>query len=170
MRLFFALWPTEEARTRLAALAARAARDAQGKPVPAEKLHVTLAFLGDVAPERIDAARDAASTVSGSGFRLAIDRVGSFRDARVAWAGCARMPPALADLQRGLAGALERAGFAPEERPYTPHITLARRTRRELASGAVHPVAWTVRQYALVRTDFGKGTYTVLKEWRLGGR
>jgi len=170
MRLFFALWPTEGARTKLAALAALAARDTQGRPVPAEKLHVTLAFLGEVAPERIDSARDAASRVSGNGFRLAFDRVGSFRDARVAWAGCARTPPALADLQRGLAGELERAGFAPEERRYTPHITLARRTRRELAPGPVDAIAWTVRQYALVRTDFGKGTYTVLKEWRLGGR
>ena len=170
MRLFFALWPTAEARRDLAALAATAARDSQGKAVPAEKLHVTLAFLGDVAPERIDAARAAADRVAGSEFRISIDRTGSFHGARVAWAGCSQVPPELVHLHATCAAELAQAGFALEERRYTPHITLARRTKRDLPPRPVEPIRWTVRQYALVRTDFGKGTYTVLKEWRLGGR
>ena len=170
MRLFFALWPSEDARAKLAQLAAAAARDTHGKPLPAEKLHVTLAFLGEVAPDRIDAARDAADRISGTGFRLAIDRRGSFHGARVAWAGCSSVPPELERLQSELATALRASGFPLEERRYTPHVTLARRTVRDLVPAAVEPIAWNARQFTLVRSDTGKGTYTVLKDWRLGGR
>ena len=62
-RLFFALWPDEPARGRLAPLAAEVAAQASGKPVPIAKLHLTLAFLGEVDAARIDRAVEAARGV-----------------------------------------------------------------------------------------------------------
>ena len=50
-RLFFALWPDGPARAVLAGHAARLARLARGRAVPAARLHLTLVFLGAVAPE-----------------------------------------------------------------------------------------------------------------------
>ena len=48
MRLFFALWPPAET----AAALARWAKGLEGRAIPAEKIHLTLAFLGGVAPDR----------------------------------------------------------------------------------------------------------------------
>ena len=52
-RLFFALWPDEDARSALCAATAKAVRTSGGRPVPAGTLHVTLAFLGSVPTARI---------------------------------------------------------------------------------------------------------------------
>jgi 2'-5' RNA ligase len=170
MRLFFALWPPDAARAKLAQLAEGLAREAQGKPVPAAKLHVTLAFLGEVQPARVDAAREAAGRAPGAGFRIAVDRVGSFRDAHVAWAGCSAVPAALVELQARLAVELRAAGFGLEERRFTAHLTLVRRAARAIAPAAIPAIAWTAREFALVRSDTGTGTYTSMERWPLGSR
>ena len=56
MRLFFALWPPPDTAQALANWAEEVARDVGGKPVAAEKIHLTLAFLGDADPEKAIAA------------------------------------------------------------------------------------------------------------------
>ena len=48
MRLFFAAWPDAVAAAELARVAEALAGLAQGKPVPPEKIHLTLAFLGEI--------------------------------------------------------------------------------------------------------------------------
>ncbi|WP_287719822.1 2'-5' RNA ligase family protein [Nitrosomonas sp.] len=48
VRLFFALWPQEEARKQLARLARRIADQCAGRCVRPENLHLTLAFIGEV--------------------------------------------------------------------------------------------------------------------------
>ena len=167
-RLFFALWPGEEAARRLSGLALEIAGRGGGKPVPMEKIHLTLAFLGEVPPERIEAARAAGDATGGKGFELAFDCVGSFRAAQVAWAGQRETSAALAGLQSRLAAALAARGFALEDRPYTPHLTLARRTARTVPREAIVPVRWKVEAFRLVRSEPGTGSYTILAEWPLG--
>ena len=162
-RLFFALWPDAGARARLAPLAAGLADAASGKPVPIEKVHLTLAFLGEVDAERIAAAVDAARGVRLAPFAFALDRVGSFRGARVAWAGCAAVPAPLAALAAGLAARLVAAGFTLEDRPYAPHATLARRIARNVATAPVEPIPWPVGGFSLVRSEAGTGRYAVLE-------
>lgn len=53
MRLFFALWPSPAAAERLASAATDAAARLGGRPTRLETLHLTLAFLGEVADERV---------------------------------------------------------------------------------------------------------------------
>jgi 2'-5' RNA ligase len=141
-RLFFALWPDPRARDALADLARSVAAECGGRAVPPAGLHLTLVFLGEVAPDRIGDLRRVAAQVAGSAFVLPLDRVGGFARARVAWAGSSRPPPGLfalqADLERGVRG----AGFSPDARPFAPHLTLARRTRTVPAVRPVEPVAW----------------------------
>ena len=158
-RLFFAIWPSEAARASLAKLAIDLALVADGRPVPAAKIHLTLAFLGEVSAEESRAALIAAEGVRRASYRVRLDRVGSFRAARVAWAGCARCDASLAALQKGLAQKLRGAGFALEERPFTPHLTLARRTRRAVPAASIAPIAWEADAFALVRTLPGTGEY-----------
>jgi 2'-5' RNA ligase len=162
-RLFFASWPDEAARARLAPLAAELATLASGKAVPIEKVHLTLAFLGEVDAARIERALEAARRVRLAPFTFALDRVGSFRGARVAWAGCEMAPEPLAALASELARSLAASGFALEDRPYAPHATLARRIARPVTAAAIAPIAWPVAGFSLVRSETGTGRYAVLE-------
>lgn len=164
-RLFFAVWPDEAASAALARIALEVAQVADGRPVPREKVHVTLAFLGDVPPARVETAALAARGLAFAGFEFALDRVGSFRAARVAWAGSHEVPAPLAGLQSVLAARLSAAGFALEARPFAPHATLARRTSRHLPPASIGSIEWRVEAFTLVRTESATGRYAVMEEF-----
>jgi 2'-5' RNA ligase len=166
-RLFFALWPDEAARQALGALSRDVALVAEGKPVPEEKIHLTLAFLGEVAADREPEVKRAAQDLRGEAFTLGLDRVGSFRRARVAWAGTSMAPQPLLDLQEELAAKLAEQGFELEEREFAPHLTLARKIARPVPAAAIPAIAMQARALALVRTETGTGRYTTLESWPL---
>ena len=168
MRLFFALWPDPQATAALADAAVELAAAAGGKAVPAAKIHLTLAFLGDVADDRLEAIRSAASRVRCKAFDVALDQVGSFRGARVAWVGSRNPARGLIELHGALVAELAACGFPPDERPYTPHATVARRISRQVERRAIPPIEWQARELSLVRSELGKGSYNTLEEWRLG--
>ena len=167
-RLFFALWPDEDAALALAELSKSLATRAEGRPVPPEKIHLTLAFLGEVAPVRAEAARRAAATARWRAFELVLDQVGSFRSAKVAWAGCAHAPAGLATLQGGLAEALRARDFVLEERPFAPHLTLVRKAAKAMTRAPIAPIVWKAREFTLVRSETGTGRYVVTDTWPLG--
>ncbi len=167
-RLFFALWPDEDAARHLAALSESVAARVEGRPVPRNRIHLTLAFLGELAPARAEEAMRAGESTRSSAFDLVLDQVGSFRAARVAWAGCDRAPAGLKTLQTRLAKALRARDFALEERPFAAHVTLARKISRTLAREPMPPIVWQAREYTLVRSEAGTGRYTVLESWPLG--
>ena len=168
MRLFFALWPDEAAAAKLAALSQELAVLTGGRPVAAAKIHLTLAFLGDLEDAALDPARRAVEGSSHPPFAIALDQVGSFRGARVAWAGCREPSRGLVDLQSDLDARLRRAGFALDERPYTPHVTLAREVTRAIGRKAAEPIRWQATEFALVQSQLGKGSYSTLARWKLG--
>jgi 2'-5' RNA ligase len=166
-RLFFALWPDAAARVVLAKLALDVGAVAHGKAVPEAKIHLTLAFLGEVAEARRGDLAQAAVTLEASAFTLALDRVGSFRKARAAWAAASQPPQRLMDLQARLEKELRARGFPLEERPYRPHVTLARSTRAPLPLASIAPIEMRCEAVALVRTESGSGSYTTLESWSL---
>ena len=169
-RLFFALWPPEAARAALSRLALDAAERTGGKPVAAAKIHLTLAFLGDLAPDRAAAAATAADRVEAQAFCTTFDRLGSFARAGVAWAGPSQPPPQLEALAASLAARLRESGFTLEERAFAAHVTLARRIRHKLAAAPVEPVAWAANAFALVESDLRTGRYETRGSWVLGTR
>jgi 2'-5' RNA ligase len=168
-RLFFALWPDEAARQSLADVATALAERVRGRPVPAAKIHLALAFLGEIAADRVRAARQAGTIVRSSGFNLVLDCLGSFRASQVAWAGCARIPPELVRLHAGLTGELRSLAFTLEDRPFAPHVTLARRISKAVPPGPMPPLEWKAHELTLVRSDAGTGRYDVLEGWPLEG-
>ncbi len=129
MRLFIALELPEPVRDALAESARRLAEGcAAGRFVPPEQYHLTLAFLGEQ-PEAM-AAR-ASQVMDGcrrAPFPAAFGSFGAFpgRRGAVLWRGV-EVPCDLEALQRDLARGLTGAGFGLEERPFRPHLTLARR-------------------------------------------
>jgi 2'-5' RNA ligase len=167
-RLFFALWPDADAARSLSSRSESLAAELEGRPVPRDRIHLTLAFLGELAAARAEDAMRAAESTRSKAFEMVLDRVGSFRAARVAWAGCSRAPPGLKTLQTRLAKALQSRDFMLEERPFAAHVTLARKISQSLERATMPPVVWQAREYTLVRSEAGTGRYTVLETWPLG--
>jgi 2'-5' RNA ligase len=166
-RLFFAIWPGEPASRALQDLGAALEARAGGRVIPREKIHLTLAFLGEVAPNRADDLVQAADAVREAPFDLVLDRIGGFRRARVAWVGATNPPPGLIGVEATLRAGLRARGFDLEERPYTPHVTLVRKVDRTLPAEPIEPIAWRVEEIALVRSELGSGTYSVVTTWPL---
>lgn len=135
MRLFVALELSAEARREIARrVAALRGRLPRARWVDPEILHLTLLFLGETDPEKLPALTDhLARAFDRPSFSARVEGGGTFppnRPARVAWVGIEVWegePTAIADLQAAVRDAAVAAiGFEPEERPFTPHVTLAR--------------------------------------------
>lgn len=121
-------------RREVEAVIGRARRRAPGaRWVLPEKLHLTLAFLGPVPDERLAVVvRAVEQGARGHApFTLRVRGAGTFGGrarARVLWAGIDA--PGLVELQAAIDGRLREAGFELEERPFKPHLTLARARER----------------------------------------
>ena len=125
IRLFVALELPEELRDRIA-MVQRGVTGARW--IPPESLHVTLRFIGEVPEDRYDDIVYALEAVRSEPFALTIAGAGHFESrgrVRALWLGIERDPSLMA-LNKRLESALVRAGLPPEERKYTPHITIAR--------------------------------------------
>jgi len=132
MRLFVALEIPEAVRREVARRVAGLREQLpRAKWVDTTNLHLTLLFLGQVdeaqVPVLTAALQEAFARHPSLDLRLA--DAGTFpprRPARVAWIGM-ETPGDLEGLQADVtAAAVEAIGFEPEERPYHPHVTLAR--------------------------------------------
>jgi len=166
-RLFFAVWPDAAARAALEKLSLQLEARAGGRVVPGEKIHLTLAFLGEVSPDRADDLVKAADKVREAPFEIALDRIGAFRRARVAWVGASEPAPGLIRVEAMLREALRARGFELEERPFTPHVTLIRKADKTLSREAIDPIAWRVEEIALVSSEPGGGAYKTMARWPL---
>ncbi|WP_242361955.1 MULTISPECIES: RNA 2',3'-cyclic phosphodiesterase [Anaeromyxobacter] len=135
-RLFVALEPTDLVRRRIAATAAHLRRSAgraadDVRWVVPENVHLTLQFLGAVPEPRVEAVADAVRAAAAGSHPLALEvhNAGGFPNARrprVVWAGIQGDVAALGALVQDLGRRLAPLGFAPEARPFSPHLTLGR--------------------------------------------
>ena len=148
----------------------------QGNFSRRENLHLTLAFLGEVPQQRVPEVRRCMDAAAGAPFALEIGRPGRFRGSQgdTLWLAV-HAPQALYDLQGRLAAALRRTGFVLENRPFTPHLTLARRAAAPagFAWDAVRcaPVSCSVQALSLMCSERVGGvlTYTELYRRELDG-
>jgi 2'-5' RNA ligase len=92
---------------------------------PPANMHVTLSFLGQVHPARLDVIEQALATIRARRLHLKLSGIGTFDRAGVLFANVSQSSKLLALAEQVIA-AMEACGFAREERPYSPHITLAR--------------------------------------------
>jgi 2'-5' RNA ligase len=105
--------------------------DARASWVREDNLHLTLKFLGDVPITKVElvaqAAQGAARIVQP--FELIVGGCGSFPTTgqpRVLWIGIEDSSGHLALLHQTLDAGCAKAGFACEQRPFHPHLTIAR--------------------------------------------
>jgi len=157
MRLFFALWPPREAALALE----RWARALAGRATPLDKIHLTLAFLGEGEASRAIAA---ARRIHESAFRLPLEEARYWRHNQIVWAGPREVPAALAALAERLQIELYRESFVLERRPFAAHVTLLRKASAQALPALPH-VEWPVSEFALVRS--AGGAYQTLERFAL---
>ncbi|MEW6029289.1 MAG: RNA 2',3'-cyclic phosphodiesterase [Chloroflexota bacterium] len=121
--------------------------------VPCPNLHLTLKFLGDVSPANLDLLTQmlAAEAAAHRPFDLQVGGLGSFptpRRPRVIWIGLSA-PAALESLQRGIEAASARLGYAAEDKPFSPHLTIGR-VKQQAASAELQAI-----RAALEKTKIG---------------
>jgi 2'-5' RNA ligase len=165
-RVFFALWPDDATRAAISRSTRAAVGASGGRPIAKERLHVTVAFLGELTEAGVAIARAVPPIAVGS-FELRLDAVGVWPESKILWLAPTAPPNALMELEARLSAALVERGFRAEDRVYRPHVTLARRARPVVA--AVEPVVFQVADLALVES-FPEGRnvhYEVLERWPL---
>lgn len=187
LRIFCAVELPEDVRARIAAHVA-GLREATQPSLKiswerAEKLHLTLKFLGEVEAERVEALTRAANRAAGVGgrFELSLRETGAFPsrgNPRVLWLGLHDDTGRLAQLQARLEAECERENFPREERAFRPHITIARiRTPNAAARhvAALHrevefaPATFNVGEFVIMQSRLGAGgsQYTPLSRHEL---
>lgn len=132
MRVFVALDIPEEVRQALGELVARlepatAGRGARWARVAG--VHVTLKFIGEASPEKVESIKQELRAVkSPEAVDMRFRDLGFFPNARhprVFWAGI-EASPNLATLAAEIEERMARLGVPREDRPFRPHLTLAR--------------------------------------------
>lgn len=132
----------------------------------ASQLHLTLRFLGEVADAQLNKIEDALDQITAAPFDMSLKGVGCFpenvnKPTRVLWAGISA-PPMLFNLQQQIEHAMMGAGFGASDKPFSPHITLARlKTEKPLSAvkafldahkGYISP-SFQVTSFALVESQ-----------------
>ena len=123
--------------------------------VKREQMHLTLRFIGEVDSKRAESIKAALSALRFDPFEMALRGVGQFpprRPPRVLWVGV-RGPDALSQLAQGIESALVGIGLDPADKPFKPHITLARIKNK--------PPRETLQQYFREHENFKTDPFTV---------
>ncbi len=170
MRVFCAIELSDETRARSAERVARlreAAPRAGVRWVEAGRLHITMQFYGEIAPEQVALVEDAARQSAGGAFTIRLEGAGTFPargTPRVWWLGVADESGGLRELQTRLANASAARGFPVERRAFNPHITIGRTSRpspdlRDLArshqANGFDAGEMSVRELVVMRSELG---------------
>ncbi len=133
MRVFVAVDPGAELLAKVGDLLREISpRAPSAKWVEPAGLHITLAFMGEIGEERLPLVIAAAGSVAAfhRPLKLSIEKGGAFgtrRRPRVLWLGVGGAVAALTAIHRDLEQTLSMStGYVPEDRPFAPHLTLAR--------------------------------------------
>lgn len=174
-RLFFALRPTPAGVQAIVAARQRVCErlGLKGRPVAAERLHVTLHWLADhdEFPQALcDAASAAGAKLVAEPFDVRFDHIGSI--------GAARDPgplvlsggeglEALRHFQRALGDEMRAAGIGAYVRShFKPHVSLLY-PGVYLAREAIEPLEWRVEELLLIDSHVGAGVHELLGRWPL---
>lgn len=150
-----------------------------GRAVAPAAWHLTLRFLGDTDADRHRRMVDGLRAMAGSpAFDLSFGGLGAFpRGARasVLWVGVEEGARELRTLAAGAEEAARRAGFAAEEKPFSPHLTISRVNpprdlRNEIAAAPPFGARMRVESLFLFRSHLGGGParYERMEEFPLG--
>jgi RNA 2',3'-cyclic 3'-phosphodiesterase len=162
-RLFIGVPVTPDARV---AIARALPKSLPGKSVSQDKWHFTLRFLGATTEEARDQIiTQLSSSKLGPSFQIRFSELGAFpssRRARILWLGVSQGSERLSELATIAEAVARNAGFAPESRRFTSHLTLSRIDPPQnitalLAQKHRYDIGMSVRELVLYRSRLGGG-------------
>ncbi len=168
LRLFFALEPEDYIRQEIHAVQRKLA--CTGRIIAGEQLLITLAFLGQQAPEVLPDLCSRASRLHFEPCTLVLDRLRTFGGANVLWLGATMIPASLRDFHQALLGELQKGGIALDRKSWEPHLTLYRRLRNKPAIMETVAVSWRLNQFSLMESINVKGGVEYCRQghWKSG--
>ncbi len=166
-RLFFALWPDDETRDKVAALS-KAIKTGGLKKVNTGNIHVTLVFLGNIDEAQETAIRLGADEITSPPFQIDFDRLTVWRRAGILCLTASEQIQSLMDLVEALKVVARTNDVEVETRSYRAHVTLARKAWRK-PEIETETLSWRADSFALVESVSGNEgiQYRVLQSWPL---
>ncbi|MEV8313617.1 RNA 2',3'-cyclic phosphodiesterase [Streptomyces sp. NPDC059900] len=167
VRVFIALAPPDDAKQELARVLGPAYEaHPRMRWNRIEDWHITLAFLGEVPASVVSLLSTPLARLAAARRPLTLTlRGGGHFDERVLWSGIGGDLDDLHSLAGEVRAVVEECGLPPAERPFRPHLTLAR-ARRDTPSRAVQAAAgldgftgraWQAGRLHLVASNIGRG-------------
>ncbi len=169
LRLFYALAPDVDSRGRLAKAAHALDLVAPAEPVPQERYHLTIAFVGEVPAAALVPLTAIGAAMRAAPFILRFDAYEYWPKPEVIVAVARQVPPDLKALWDDLHAELARAGHTLRIKSLRPHVTLAHHVRPAPTLPPFSQFSWTVPDYCLMGSarDVNGRAYTVLGTWPL---
>ena len=154
MRLFFGLALPDCVRAQTARIAQEAGSRIPGRYTLPDNHHITLAFLGEVPPERVGEATEILARCAGTfpAPEIALTGFGYFgKPQNAILTLMAESTPSLIPLNAALRGALAGANLPFDPGPFSPHVTLARHADVSTAPlpTLTPPIRFTAREACL---------------------
>jgi 2'-5' RNA ligase len=166
-RLFFALWPDEVTRQKIW-LISEAAVDESLKIVRPDNFHVTLVFLGQTDTATEQQLCDAMQFITADSISIRFERFTLWQKGGILCLTSKHQPQQITDLVEKITEHVKLTSLRIDERPYTAHITLARKAKRK-PDVLFEPFIWQASEFALVESQSTPNgvNYQVLKTWPL---
>lgn len=167
LQLFFGLFPDAAAREALAGIARATRRDTGGRSPRAERIHLTLLYLGNAPRGRLDELVSLATGVRLPPFELCLDNLEYWKKNGIV---CATPddPVAVTRLAQTLVRHVTPGGFKSVRERFKPHVTLVRDAKRAPPENMA-PVTWTAGRFRLLHSvvDWNLSRYDTLAEFPL---
>lgn len=166
-RLFFALWPDPQTRTKIEILNQTISIPGI-KKVSAHNLHITLLFLGNTDAATEMRLRQLASTIGTQSFVVQFTQLDFWRKPKILCLTAPGYDTQLTLLVDSLTAIAKQCAMQTEDRTYQPHITLARKAH-SLINVDVCPIEWQADSFCLLESlSTTSGVrYQVVQRWEL---
>ncbi|HKO20019.1 MAG TPA: RNA 2',3'-cyclic phosphodiesterase [Acidobacteriaceae bacterium] len=176
MRLFVAIPILEQTTRELGEATARMRKRPGAQELrwsPPESWHITLQFLGNVDTDKFACLLQQLRKIHAQPLKIVPEKLGAFRRVGILYVSV-KATPGLLGLEEQITAATALCGFAREDRPYHPHITLARSrggggwdgiASAADKNGELTPfTAFTAGEFALYESFLGGATRYEIRE------
>jgi 2'-5' RNA ligase len=176
-RSFIAIFPPPEAQDRMERLQRQLRTlEPHSRFVNPMQFHYTLAFLGNLPSSRIARLNDElTSKIRHRPFSLIIRALGCFptgKSPKVFWLGAGEEENReVIDLARDVRTVCMASGFIPDEKPFMPHVTIARAKGKisgtliqKMETVTFQPIEFTCSEFRIMKSQLSAAgaTYTTL--------
>jgi 2'-5' RNA ligase len=168
MRLFIAIMLSDDMKKAVTGTMHELKKaDVRGSYVPAQNLHVTLAFIGET--KYASAVKTAMQSLSCKPFRMAFAEMGVFDN--LLWVGI-KGNQGLNKLAKYVGTALDEAQIPYDRKKFVPHVTIIRNMGGPWKKVSPPKADMTVKKVSLMKSEQknGKQVYTEIFSVDLGGK